>query len=80
MFVLIPIIIVAGLFIVFSFAPFLWRRPMWGPRPRMMYRPLVAPSSADAPSPSTLVNEVYLHFTGDNPDHIIGRKYRKRNE
>ena len=41
MLVLIPIIIVAGLFIVASFAPFLWRRSLWGPRPRMMYRPLV---------------------------------------
>ena len=39
MFVLIPIIIIAGLFIVFSFVPFIWRRPLWGPRRHMMYRP-----------------------------------------
>jgi hypothetical protein len=37
---LIPIIIVAGLFIVFSFAPILWRRPFWG-RWGMMRRPMI---------------------------------------
>jgi len=40
LFVLIPVLIVVGLFIAASFVPFLWR-PFWGPRPRMMRRPLV---------------------------------------
>ena len=39
--------------------------------------PACAPLPADASPPSTLVNEVRLHFTGDNPEHIIGRKYER---
>lgn len=41
MLVLIPVLIVAGLFLAACFAPLIWRRQDWRPGVRMLCRPLV---------------------------------------